>query len=71
MNRRQRKKAFKKKYGMNPEQVAKIVGNFDWGYFANQLTKALMILPEAIEKFIEDNSELIEKLKEEINNDNP
>lgn len=67
MNKRQAKKKFKKKYGMNPEQVCKIISGFDWGEIANKLTEAISKLPEMIEKYIEDNPDVIEKLKGESN----
>ena len=71
MNRRQAKKNFKKKHGMNPEQVAKIINQFDWGKFADALANAISQLPKAIEKYIEDNPEVIERLKKENGHDNP
>ena len=73
MNKRQSKKAFKKKYGINPEQAVKILFELDIEGMINKLTEAIAKLPKAISDYIEENPELIERIdrtmNKEINNE--
>lgn len=52
MNKRQAKKAFKKKYGVNPNQMGKALVDFDWYKFGqdlgNAINDALSALAQAI-----------------------
>ena len=40
MNKRQAKKAFKKKYGVNPNQMESALLDFDWDKFTQDLIEA-------------------------------
>ena len=40
MNKRQAKKAFKKKYGVNPNQLKQALIDFDWDKFTQDLIEA-------------------------------
>ena len=51
MNRRQAKKAFKKKYGKNPNQLAKDFNSINWDKISEQLHESIKYVCERINVF--------------------
>ena len=51
MNKRQAKKAFKKKYGKNPSQLAKDFNSINWDKISEQLHDSLKYVCERINEF--------------------
>lgn len=73
MNKRQAKKAFKKKYGMNPDEAAKLLNEIDFtkivqqateafNDFAKKLPEILDVMAKATKAAVEQND--TEQLKE-------
>lgn len=61
MNKRQAKKAFKKKYGMNQGEAAKILNKLD-------INKIVQQIAEAFNKIAQQTAEILQQHKEERNN---
>lgn len=61
MNKRQAKKAFKKKYGMNPGEAAKILNKLD-------INKIVQQIAEAFNKIVQQTAVILQQHKEERNN---
>ena len=53
MNKRQAKKAFKRKYGMNPEEAAKLLNEID-------ITKVMQQVTEVINDFAKKLPEILD-----------
>ena len=60
MNKRQAKKAFKKKYGMNPGEAAKLLNETDF-------TKVMQQVTEAINDFAKKLPEILQKRHRKLN----
>ena len=59
MNKRQTKKAFKKKYGINPGEAAKLLNEVDF-------TKVMQQVPEAINEFAKKLPEILDGMAKTI-----
>ena len=72
MNKRQAKKAFKKKYGMNPGEAAKILNKLDINKIVQQIAEAFnkiaQQIAEAFNKIAQQTAEILQQHKEERNN---
>lgn len=63
MNRRQKKKAYKKKYGHNPPKTEVKYYGKEWGRTAESIRAAIPIIRNTLEKFARATRETAERIK--------
>lgn len=70
MNKRQKKKAYKKKYGVNPTDEVKAVCEAlkHFPEIVEQLNDLICKTLEAVSEFLVENKEALQKLAEDVKN---
>lgn len=66
MNKRQAKKAFKKKYGMNPGEAAKLLNEIDFTKVVQQVTEAINDFAKKLPEILDGMAKTIRAAVEQI-----